>query len=79
MTDTSQKILDLFTKQDKTKPGMVVISSEITSAAKKWGHNHFERLQEAMEELRNESYVVITPSHSLELTEKGYNYLFKDV
>ncbi len=78
MTDTSQKIMDIFTKHDKTKPGMVVTSSELSSTAKSWGQHHFEHLKDAMEELRSVGYVIITPSKGLELTEEGYNYLFKD-
>ena len=76
MTDTAQKVMELFTLQGKSEPGMVIPSFDLTSNAKKWGQDHFKRLQGAMEELKQEGHVIITPSGGLELTEEGYNYLF---
>ncbi len=58
---------------------MVIPSYELASYAKKWGKNHFIKLRDAMEELRSEGHVIITPSGGLELTEEGYNYLFSEV
>jgi len=78
MTETAQKIMSLFTKYGKTKPGMVLAASELSSTSNDWGHQHFERLKDAMDELRNEGYVIITPSKGLELTEKGYDFLFNE-
>jgi hypothetical protein len=76
MTDTAQKVMELFTRHGKSEPGMVIPSYDLTSNARKWGQNHFKKLQGAMEELQQEGHVIITPSGGLELTEEGYNYLF---
>jgi hypothetical protein len=79
MTDTAQKVMELFARHGKTEPGMVIPSYELTSNAKKWGKKHLEKLPDAMEELKNEGHVIITPSRGLELTEEGYNYLLGDI
>lgn len=79
ITDTAQKIMELFTRHGKTGPGMVIPSYDLTSNAKKWGQNHFKKLRDAMEELTQEGHVIITPSGGLELAEEGYNYLFNEV
>lgn len=79
MTDTAQKIMELFKRHDRTKAGMVLTFSQLSFNAKDWGRAHFAKLKEAMEELRYEGYVIITPPNGLELTEKGYNHIVNEV
>jgi hypothetical protein len=79
MTDTAQKIMELFAKHDKVKAGMVLTFPELSHKAKEWGPQHSEGFEEAMAELRDEGYVLITAPHGLELTEKGFSYLFADL
>lgn len=78
MTDTAQKIMELFKRHDKTKAGMVLTFSQLSLNAKDWGQDYFEKLNEAMEELGKEGYAIITPPNGLELTEKGYNYIVNE-
>ncbi len=75
MTETAQKIMELFKHDDKAKPGMVLPLAQLHSQASDWGPHHYAKLEEAMRELRSEGYVVITPSKNLELTEEGYDFL----
>lgn len=79
MTETAQKIMELFRGQDKVKTGMVLSHSQLSFRAKDWGQTHVARLNEASEELHREGLVIITPSQGLELTDKGYFYLFNEV
>lgn len=78
MTETAQKIMELFEKQNKVETGMVLTFPELSKKAGEWGPQHSACLNAAMEELRNEGYVIITAPHSLELTERGYTYLFSE-
>ncbi len=75
MTDTAQRIMDLFKQHKKVQPGMVVTVSELSSAARQWGGEHAAALEKAMAELEAEGYVIITSPHGLELTEEGYDRL----
>jgi hypothetical protein len=79
MTETAQLIMELFMKQDKAKTGMVLSHAQLSLKAKEWGQPHAEKLNHASEELRSEGYVIMTPSQGLELTDKGYFYLFNEV
>jgi hypothetical protein len=76
MTETALKIMGLFARHDKVKAGMVLTLSELSHEAGLWGPQHSSGLEKAMEELRDEGYVVITTPHGLELTESGFSYLF---
>jgi peptidoglycan/xylan/chitin deacetylase (PgdA/CDA1 family) len=76
MTETARKIMDLFAKHDKVKAGMVLTLSGLAREAGQWGPQHSAGLEKAMEELRDEGYVIITTPHGLELTENGFSYLF---
>lgn len=78
MTETALKIMELFGKHDKVKAGMVLTVSGLSHEARKWGPQHSSNLEAAMEELRDEGYVIITSPHGLELTEMGYSYLFSE-
>ncbi|MGD1074961.1 MAG: hypothetical protein ABR903_02605 [Thermodesulfovibrionales bacterium] len=75
MTNTALRIMQLFQRDNKMKAGMVIPFSRLSFCAKEWDQNHLVKLKEAMEELRAEGYIIITPSDGLELTEEGYNYL----
>jgi hypothetical protein len=75
VTHTAQKIMELFQRDHKMKAGMVIPFPQLSFSAKEWGQNYLAELKEAMEELRDEGHIVITPSDGLELTEEGYNYL----
>ncbi len=75
MTDTAQRIMELFRQHKKVQPGMVVTVSELSSAAGRWGEEHVAALEGAMAELEAEGYVIITSPHGLELTEEGYGHL----
>ncbi|MGD0885719.1 MAG: hypothetical protein ABSA46_12785 [Thermodesulfovibrionales bacterium] len=75
MTNTALRIMQLFQRDNKMKAGMVLPFSRLTFCAKDWDQDHSTKLKEAMAELRDEGYVIITPSDGLELTEEGFNYL----
>ena len=77
MTSTAEKIMELFQRDRKMKAGMVIPFSQISVSGKQWGESHVTKLDGAMEELRDEGYIIITPSRGLELTEEGYNLLVK--
>lgn len=79
MTGTAQKIMGYFEAQAMVKSGMVISFSELSCHAKSWGPQHADNLRSAMEELRDEGYMIITPTNSLELTDRGYFYLFNEV
>ena len=79
MTDTAQKIMEYFEGHAMVKSGMVISFSELSCHAKSWGQQHADRLRSAIEELRDEGYVIITPTESVELTDRGYLYLFNEV
>ncbi|NJD57647.1 MAG: hypothetical protein FIA94_14755 [Nitrospirae bacterium] len=79
MTETARKIMEYFEGQAKVKSGMVIGFSELSCHAKSWGPQHADRLKSAMEELRDEGYMIMTPTDSLELTDRGYFYLFNEV
>ncbi len=78
MTDTAEKIMELFKKHDKVKTGMVLAHTELSLSSSDWEPVDFARLDDAMKELSNEGYVIITPSKGLELTDKGYDYLIEE-
>ncbi len=78
MTDTAQKIMELFKKHKRVEPGMVLTISELSHETRKWGPTHSAVLDAAMEELRDEGYAIITTPHGLELTEMGFSYLFAE-
>jgi len=61
MTDTAQKIMAYFEGHAMVKSGMVISFSELSCHAKSWGQQHADRLRSAIEELRDEGYVIITP------------------
>ncbi|HAM52453.1 MAG TPA: hypothetical protein DCP92_17790 [Nitrospiraceae bacterium] len=77
MTETALNIMNLFQRDNKMKTGMVIPFSQLTQHAKGWGQYQSAKLKDAMGELRDEGYVIITPSDGVELTEEGYNYLMK--
>ncbi len=78
MTDTAQKIMELFEKHPLVKTGMVLTISELSQKAREWGPQYSTGLDSAMQELHNEGYVIITTPHGLELTERGFSYLFAE-
>ncbi len=78
MTETAQKIMELFRKHKLVETGMVLTVSELSHEARKWGPAHPAALNAAMEELRDEGFVIITSPHGLELTEAGFSYLFAE-
>ncbi len=78
MTDTAQRIMEIFEKRAKVKPGTVLTMSTLSHEARKWGPKHVADLESAMEELKNEGYAIITTPHGLELTESGFSYLFPE-
>jgi hypothetical protein len=78
MTKTAEKIMELFKRHDKMQAGMVLTSSEISVSARGWEPSDLAGMDDGFHELRNEGYVIITPSRGLELTENGLNYLFAD-
>lgn len=78
MTDTAQKIMELFGQHEKVKPGMVLTISELSLKAREWEPRYVAGIEMAMEELRDEGYVIITTPHGLELTERGFSYLFNE-
>ncbi len=78
MTDTAQKIMELFKKHALVETGMVLTVSELSHEARKWGPQHSASLTSAMEELQDEGYAIITTPHGLELTERGFSYLFAE-
>ncbi len=78
MTDTAQRIMELFEKHAHVKTGMVLTISELSHEARKWGPPHSAGLNAAMEELQDEGYAIITTPHGLELTERGFSYLFAE-
>jgi Mn-dependent DtxR family transcriptional regulator len=47
--------------------------------AREWGQDHLGKIDHASEELSGEGYVIITPTRGVELTDKGYFYLFNEV
>ena len=75
MTDTANRIMDLFARQGKVEQGSVLIVSELYRSAQEWGPQYVENLESAMKELRDEGYVLITAPHGLELTGRGVAYL----
>jgi hypothetical protein len=79
MTETAQKIMELFTKQSKVKTGMVLSHAQLSLNAREWGQDHLGKIDHASEELSREGYVIITPVRGIELTDKGYFYLFNEV
>jgi hypothetical protein len=79
MTETAQKVMEFFEGRENVKTGMVIPFSELSRQTKSWGRQHSRNLKAAMEELREEGYVIITPDESLELTDRGYLYLFSEV
>jgi hypothetical protein len=78
MTETAQKIMELFTKQGKVKTGMVLSHAQMSVNAREWGRDHLEKIDDASVELSSEGYVIITPTRGIELTDKGYFYLFNE-
>ncbi len=78
MTGTSDKIMELFRRHPKVKAGMVLTSSELNFSSSEWGPTDFAGMDPAFRELSNEGYVIVTPSKGLELTEKGFDYLFNE-
>jgi hypothetical protein len=78
MTKAAEKIMELFKKHDKVETGMVLTSAELSFSTSDWEPSDFSALDNALKELRNEGYVIITPSRGLELTERGVNYLFEE-
>ncbi len=78
MSKTAVKIMELFRKHEKVKAGMVLTSSELSLSSSNWEPSDFAGMDGALNELRNEGYVIITPSKGLELTENGLNYLFNE-
>lgn len=78
MTDTAKKIMDLFRSHDKVKTGMVLPAFEISFDRYGLGPSDIARLDEAIEELKSEGFILVTPQKGLELTEGGFNYLFGD-
>ncbi len=79
MTATSGKIMELFRGHGKLEVGMVLTSSDLSLGSSGWEPSDFAGLNEAFRELSNEGFVIITPSKGLELTEKGLNYLFREI
>jgi hypothetical protein len=75
MTETARKIMGHFVKHGKIEPGSVLTVSELLRTAVEWGKSHSENLDSAMEELRDEGFVIITSPHGLELTARGVSYL----
>ncbi len=78
MTDTADRIMELFEKHPHAKTGMVLTISELSREARKWGPEHSSGLDAAMKELQDEGYAIITTPHGLELTERGFSYLFAE-
>jgi hypothetical protein len=78
MTETAERIMQIFGKEGTVEPGMVLSISELSRHAKEWGPEHAGVLEAAMKELQDEGYVHITIPHGLELTERGVSYLFAD-
>lgn len=76
MTETAEKIMELFERHEKVEPGMVLTETQLAHEARLWGPGHLSGLAAAMEELRDEGYVIITAPHGLELTELGFTKLF---
>jgi hypothetical protein len=76
MTDTAQKIMELFEKHAQVKTGMVLTVAELSRKAREWGPEHSAGLDAAMGELQDEGYAIITTPHGLELTERGFSYHF---
>lgn len=78
MTDTAQKIIELFREHDKVKAGMVLTLTGLSYKARDWGPEHTARIEKAMKELQDEGYALVTTPHGLELTERGFSYLFPE-
>jgi hypothetical protein len=79
MTENAGNIMELFRAHEKVKTGYVLPHTELVKYAKKLGETGAEDLKKASAELAGEGYVIITPPGGLELTDKGYFYLFGEV
>jgi hypothetical protein len=66
----------LFNRHGKAEVGKVVPFAELSYHANEWGPRYAEGLEAAMKELRDEGYAIITVPHGLELTERGFSYLY---
>ena len=79
MSDTAEKIMELFRKHDKVKTGLVLTATELSFKSSDWEPSDFSRLDSALEELSSAGYIIVTPSLGLELTDKGYSFLFDEI
>ena len=78
MTTTAEKIMALFRMHHDVKTGMVLTSSELSFHSGGWEPSDFAGMEDALRELKDEGYVIITPSKGLELTEEGLHYLLSE-
>ena len=78
MTRTAEKILALFRTHHDVKTGMVLTFSELSFHSGGWEPSDFAGMNDAIGDLKDKGYVIITSSRGLELTEEGLNYLLSE-
>ena len=78
MTKTAEKIMALFRAHHDVKTGMVLTSSELSFHSGGWEPSDLAGIDNSLRELKDEGYVIITPSKGLELTEQGLQYLLSE-